>query len=84
MIYSRIFCRNNFSSFFLNGAELFLGSNYFTAAFLLFSILPLIFCCAYLVYLKQTYDQTLIYAIDTLILSLILILYLIIDMASKD
>ena len=84
MIYSRIFCRNNFSAFFLNGAELFLGSNWFTAGFILFSIMPLVFCCGYLIYLKQTYDQALIYSIDTLLLSLTLLLLLIIDMASKD
>ena len=84
MIYCRIFLRNNFSSFFLNGADLFLGSNWFTLAFMLFSILPLIFCCGYLIFLKQTFDQTLVYSIDTLILSLILILFLVIDMASKD
>ena len=51
---------------------------------MLFCILPVIFCCGFLIYLKQTYDQTLIYSIDTLILSLLLILFLVIDMASKD
>lgn len=84
MIYSRFFCRNNFSAFFLNGGDLFLGSNWFTVGYILFSLLPLIFCCGYLIYLKQTYDQTLIYSIDTLLLSLTLLLLLIIDMASKD
>ena len=84
MIYSRIFLRNNFSSFFLNGADLFLGTNWFTLAYILFSMLPLIFCCGYLIFLKQTFDQTLVYSIDTLILSLVLIMFLVIDMASKD
>jgi len=84
MVYSRFFCRNNFSAFFINGADLFLGTNWFTAGFILFSILPLIFCCGYLIYLKQNYDQTLIYSIDTLLLSLVLLLLLIIDISSKD
>jgi hypothetical protein len=46
--------------------------------------MPLVFCCGYLIYIKQSYDQTLIFSIDTLLLSLTLLLLLIIDVASKD
>jgi hypothetical protein len=83
MVYGRFFSRNNFSCFFLEGEELLLGSNWFSLAFILFSLLPLIFCCGFLIFLKQSYDQTLIYSIDTLLLSLALLLLLIIDIASK-
>lgn len=83
ILYSRFFNRNNFSCFFLDGWELLLGSNWFTGSYILFSALPLVFVCGYLIYLKQSYDQTLIFSIDTLILSLVLILLLIIDVASK-
>lgn len=83
MLYSRFFNRPNFSCFFLDGAELLLGSNWFTLGFIVFSLLPLIFVCGYLIYIKQYYDQTLIYSIDTLLLSLALLLFLIIDIASK-
>ena len=84
LVYSRFFNRNNFSCFFLEGWELLVGSNWFTAVFIVFSGLPLVFVCGYLIYLKQSYDQTLIYSIDTLILNLFQILFLIIDIANKD
>lgn len=83
ILYSRFFNRANFSCYFIEGAELLRISNYFTFAFILFCILPLIFVCGYIIYIKQTYDQTLIYGIDVLLLSLALLLFLFIDMASK-
>lgn len=83
MLYSRFFNRPNFCCFFLDGAELLLGSNWFTFGFIVFSLLPLVFVCGYIIYIKQFYDQTLIFSIDTLLLSLALLLFLIIDIASK-
>jgi len=84
LIYSRFFKRNNFSCFFVKGGELLSASNWLAFLVILASIFPLIGVSSFIIYIKQTYDQSLIFAIDVLVLSLLEILFLIMDMAGKD
>lgn len=44
----------------------------------------MIFICGYVIYLESTYSQTLLSAIDCLILSILLLLLLILDIVGKD
>lgn len=83
LLYSRFFNLPNFSGFFLSGVEMLLLTNRFTFLYIFFSLLPFVFNCGFLIYIKQSYDQSLIYAIDTLILSLFLLLFLVIDVVGK-
>jgi hypothetical protein len=51
---------------------------------MLLTLAPMLFVCGYVIYLESTYSQILLSAIDALILTILLLLLLILDIAGKD
>ena len=84
MLYCRFFTRNELSAFFVKGAELLNASAKFAFLHTLLCLFPMLFVSGYVVYIKRQYDQTLINAIDSLLLDILLAILLIIDTNSKD
>lgn len=84
LAYGRFFNRAYFSCFLVKGGDLLSASAKFAFIYVLLCIFPLIYVSAYVIYIKQQYDQTLIYSIDALLLNIILLILLIIDTNSKD
>ena len=84
IIYSRLFNKSSFSCFIYKAGSLLSANITLTIIHIIFSILPLVFLSAYIIFIKKSYDQTLISAIDSLLLDIIMIILLIIDAATKD
>lgn len=84
LIYSRLFNSSSLSCFFLKGGELLSGSGKFAFLYVVTCLFPLLFVSGYVIYIKQLYDQTLISAIDSLLLDIFLVILIIIDTHSKD
>lgn len=84
ILYCRFFTRNELSAFFVKGAELLSASAKFAFLYTLLCLFPMLFVSGYVVYIKRQYDQTLINAIDSLLLDILLAILLIIDTNSKD
>jgi hypothetical protein len=78
-LYSKTFNREYFSSYFSNGEHLLTTSSRLSYAIIVFTILPMVFICGLIIFAKEEYDQTLYNAIDTLILSILLIIFVVID-----
>lgn len=83
MLYSRLFRMQSCSAYFATGARLMAMSNRLAIVIMLVTFLPMTLLCAAIFYLKHSFDQTLICAVDTLILNVFLMVLLVID-SCKD
>jgi hypothetical protein len=84
IVYSRLFNSSSLSCFFLKGGELLSGSAKFAMLYIITCLFPLLFVSGYVIYIKPAYDQTLISSVDSLLLDIFLVIFLIIDTHSKD